>query len=388
MTNLKNDIVTGAIDADELVECMLGYFGYGGFVDEKTAFFGRKQGDFALKVSCTNAGAVLKIEPGPQFDRGDLKPIREKIKSEITSAGGTKVASGILFSRGKTNGYFRYRDEFQLIPSIGPQLPYGGEQNPSILEVSYESSTNLGFSFNRQMRKLYATELSLVVLLPTVVNLQAPNVTSGWVNDFEKPGFTDYRQIGYVHPRAQLDSFSDLSSYSPIPTVGNEEFYSDDVAHHSEFRIPDTLASDLDKISRLSQDDRNKFLHAAYWLKVAGLNCPPANSQAFVALVSSVEALIGKPKRTGHCDTCDRPVDEGNFALFSSFIDKYYLTGNVSAKRKKEFYNLRSDLAHGYVFRRDISPWGLKLRGSDEEAKFYRLHDLVRKLVLGWLKHI
>ncbi|HVZ30134.1 MAG TPA: hypothetical protein VG839_07045 [Asticcacaulis sp.] len=391
MPNYFNELGLANADPTEVINLCLAFFGNGEFTNDRLAAFGRAQGRIALKISCNAIGNITNVEPGPDFLRSDLISLRSRIEEELLSSGPTQIARQILFNHARLDGFYRHTDQFQIlpVPIDSPRPDFSCSDHPSILEVSFASSSNPFTSHARGTRTLNKTELMLIPLLPSISRLQVEVPDRTWTNGPSETSLwrQDYAQVGYMKPHGPPESFTDTTSCSPLPVMAYQKYYSSPAEHHNTFKVPDSLATSLSKVAKLSAENYQRYLRAAYWLKQSRLSGPFGNSPSFVALISVVEALMGPPVRTGTCDTCKQAISIGNTALFKNFIDQHTSPDTASNKLKNEFYNMRSEVAHGgCVFRSDLEGWGTSLRGSYEHHRFTTLYDLVRILIYNWLQ--
>jgi hypothetical protein len=70
-------------------------------------------------------------------------------------------------------------------------------------------------------------------------------------------------------------------------------------------------------------------------------------SDAYLALIRAVEALMDPPPSEERCDTCGARTEPGPVKLFREFVDKYVPVIDWWQMGRKEFYNIRSSLTHG-----------------------------------------
>ncbi|ESQ92529.1 hypothetical protein [Asticcacaulis benevestitus] len=393
MANYLNELGIAGADQAEVIQLFLAYYSTGKFTNDRDATFGRVQDETALVVKCNAAGAITSVAPGPHFQNGDVSALRTKIEQDLLTPGPVQITRQILFSQAKTEGFYKSEGQFQImaVPADSPQPKYSCSDYPSVLEVAFTSSADFGQNVTRGARALSRIELTLIPLLPALVRMQATHGGRVWTQGPSETAFwrQEYDQVGYIVPGGPQEAFSDIAGLSPMAVVPYQEFYKDHQHRYNTFKVPDSLETSLGKIARLSPENHEKYLRAAYWLRQAGLAGPFGNSPSFVALVSAVEALMGAPVRTGTCESCSQPISIGNTALFRNFIDAHTSADTVPTKLKNEFYNMRSNVAHGgSVFRADLEGRGMTLRGSYEQHRFMTLHDLVRIVVYNWLQNV
>ena len=110
---------------------------------------------------------VWKLRLGPKLTPADVDMIKSRIESELLASAGTRIGREILFAHLPVTGYFRYKDEFQIlpVPNHAPQPPFSWADYPFLLEFRFPISPSFEIRHLRgdaRARQLY---LILVGLL-------------------------------------------------------------------------------------------------------------------------------------------------------------------------------------------------------------------------------
>ena len=310
----------------------------------------------------------------------------------MLASGPTKIATTVLFSSFKTNGFFRFKSDFQLIPvpSHAPVQGHTYGNHPLLLEVSYESSSNIWIDILRRNKKLREVELLCACLLIPIVTALSNSSVSRWVYD-PMVGETTSRLLNeaYIYPglNGKSDDFTPTLDFQPMLVVSHNVYYGKRGLNMEDgFSVPSTFEDSLGIIDSLVIEEKQKLLRASYWYQYSNKAWGLSKSASFIALVSAVEALLPPLVSTEQCTTCSRPVGGGPTKQFKEFLDKYLPVGSVQEATLKEFYRIRSKLAHGEkLLYGDQSNLGFDVKGNNEGFLQRHLSDLVQIVIYNWL---
>jgi hypothetical protein len=151
--------------------------------------------------------------------------------------------------------------------------------------------------------------------------------------------------------------------------------YYTSVGHDGKgLRVPSDLDESICHYMRLSPENREKFDRAAFWKDMASRQWNISMSASFTALVSAVESLINTRGR-------------GSTARFRDFVERF-APGATLAHRRKQMYDLRSDILHGgglMTIDQDIA-FGWDPPYWHERELHEELWHLTRLIMRNWLK--
>lgn len=346
---------------------------------------------------CKHQIELVSIETEPAINESEIEEIRSKIMGDITTPGPRKFSTTVMFSSVATNGWFRFRDEFQLIPvpAGSPQPDQMIADHPLLFEVSFVSSENMRISSSRCGKRLKEIELVCAALLSPSIKQNPSGHCWVWGphdTDTNNPT-SSFRQEGYLCPNIREginDEFASVADIPPMRIVDFQKFYAGHFGMEDGFIIPDTLPQSLERYEGLSADNKERFLRASYWMQYACKARSLSQSSAFIALVSAIESLFQPAPKRPVWRKCFRPTEPGPTARFRDFLETYLPNSSVSKTTKKEFYRVRSKLAHGNwllfddQFSRQINIIDSVL-SSDEDRLLWQLSDLVRIAIYNWL---
>lgn len=293
---------------------------------------------------------LCAIEPGPLLQAGALEKIRTDVEEKCLRPTGTVVARTPLFAALPVDAWWRYRDEFQILPAP-PEAPRPNQllaAHPFTLELRVGRSSDAVIQMLRRDRRVRELELVLGSLIWKIVDSEGQQSNKRWVYLPSEPGEplrSAFLQVGYEADgiRAFLDEFTPTGELTPMRVVPDDEYFAQE-----GLRVGDTLAApnSLQKLIDLCfaapPGTRDKFMRFSYWLLKADTFWPLSKSGSYVAVVSAIEALMDDPASEGTCSECHREKGPGPTKRFRAFVDKW-----SSAADAKKLYEVRSAISHG-----------------------------------------
>lgn len=345
----------------------------------------------ALTLAYTRAGALIRITPREQFRPEDAEVIRGRIEAELLADVPDCFGVQTIFAHQPITGFYRYRERFQLgpMPPEAPRPPHVGGKHPGRLEVRVKGSAEpmtRGLRASKELRKL---ELILGLLIPPLREAERSSGRDEWVySDIVDGQITsEYRQVGYTFPASSpYEAFAPAKGLDPLSTLPAAEYYGrpQGVRVDEDLLIPDNLDASLDRVFALTADAGEKFLRACYWLHAAHAIHRGSMSSSFIALVSSIEALLPRAS-TPNCEMCGKPKGPGPTAQFKAFVE-HHLPGAVPDALKSKFYSIRSELAHGDgLLIADHIGWGASHETANEGMQFGAMLTIARLAIYNWL---
>lgn len=335
-------------------------------------------------------GKIVDVEPGPAFEDADVPLIADKVDMHLLAMSEREITRRVLFSLIRVIGAYRYRDKFQILPapSTSPQ-PRNRiiDHQPFLLEVAYTASLDRSVGFARAHRAEHETELLLCLLLDPSVWGNGRNTTYQWAqDDWADPPQTVFARVGYPTPPPPFaPGFAPIDTYDPLKHKdANVYYFSLGIEATSVLELPSIFDTALDAYFALDTANKETFLRACYWFAHSKAIGQISKSASFIALVSGIEAIMPPPPQM-RCAECGNTTGPSGTERFAAFVDALVPNATEAADRK-EFYRLRSALAHGgKLLKRDEDPWGMGYAGVGEFWKSDRLSRVARIALINWL---
>ena len=381
-------------EQSEFEQVVLEHFGHASQLSNEEISYGPSQGGSALKLIYDENGLLVGAQSGPDLKIDDIETLCRKVEEQLLTPGPIKVRRRILFTALPTRGWFRYRDQFQIVPmpEDAPQLKVVTGDHPFFLEFKFPSSSNFTVSHQRQERIGRELELICSALFSWRVWSIGPQVQFHWsieLKEGETQPRSKFLQEGYTWPgmRSEIDDFSEINKLSPLAALDSQAYYTlRGISVGQTLDIPADLPILLDAVSKLSRRDRDRFLRASYWFQHANSVFPLSKSASFVALVSAVEALSSGSQGSKRCKECGQSIGPGPTKLFADFVEAHLPDTSIPESERKRFYTLRSALSHGgKLLLGDHSLWGFTPKSLGEDTDMRALWQIVRTIFHNWL---
>jgi hypothetical protein len=304
-----------------------------------------------------------------------------------------KIRQETALSDRRVNGWFRYRDLFQVIPmpAGAPVLQSAIGHHPFLLEFSYTVPDVSETGYNPEIPShvlltMIDDEASakprngILLLLSTlsrhlVFQCNSSILNQQWfvklpINEKDVSSSYDsvWGQGGYqcLHlPTRIVKEFSHFEA-TPIGFQDSNEYFNSDLPHqyvvgktHDEFEFPAKINEYLDIYYCASDQKKKAFLSACSLLRQGIQLFSLAPSLAFAACVSSLEALIMHDhldEKEERCECCNQP----KYHVRQRFLDFIRTYGSDSLEGRKQadwIYSRRSSILHkGQLFLGEIEP--------------------------------
>lgn len=321
------------------------------FSDNKT--IGGKVSTYALKLKYSKKGTLHAIEPGPALTTEILKVLVKRIKDELVTDSGIFIGAAIMFSALPVQGYWRYRDVFQLLPapSAAPQAGHMLGTHPFVLEFAVKNSPDWIIRQQRAHQKKRELGLLLNAFLEGHVNISGSS-KNHWVLIEDLPprrlktvnAQEGYNLSGFKHEKEKFSEMADIPSLSAVEM---SDFYSRRGLGVSDWKMhrPQNLDALFDKYSAFPVPVQKRFLTACFWFNYALQASQDSRSASYIALVQSIEALLPENVNS-NCVKCGQPQYKCT-ERFNDFLKTFAPYKDGIARGRKELYGLRSDLSHG-----------------------------------------
>ncbi len=378
--------------------------------DIRAFVYSKPDTPYFLDVVLDKKGGIVQIDPQHKVPKEEVKAIEQYIKQALLDDRGYKVGQTVCFLKGTVEQYFTCK-YFQSLP-VPPQAPkptMGIMQYPFLFQYVYPTSLNMAVDqIRRQETEQRYLNLLSLFLHPTIEqNLQ--QYRPGWTFDRENQ-LAEERFIGYVYDShnfsPSIDAFSDTSGYQRTALVPASEYYTGIqvyfpnaiIAGDTELKLPDNIVSSFDKVEGLGTKDRENFLRACHWLRLAQLQRTISPSSSLISLVSAVECLIEKNRcsdcrqeiiaASGRCKTCGEPIYRIT-AAFKQFVEEWVPEAAQYTNALGLLYNTRSSIVHGSgILFNDSHPWihfMAHKQASDEDGIYELAYRLTKKVLYNWL---
>lgn len=330
-------------------------------------------------------------------------PRTQSLISEIKEAlahGEPQTAQRYLHSHFPATGWYRREGDFQIIPAPtdAPSLGHLQGPHPFLLEYRYRGSTHMHVDQHRSTRRFSELSLVLNVLLRF---LQLPNAYTSheWVISGSPEWKCEYRQLGYwckSLPEIREDGFSSAEAFAPLETEPNDAYYTSlGVTVGAEMRLPESFSQLLSAYEALSEEQKDKFRRASYWVHVSSRVHATSQSASFAALVSAIEVFLPNPEQ--RCEKCNRPISDercdecsqpesGPTRQFRDFVERY--SKGIPKAKRSELYGIRSGISHGaQLLPGDLAEMGFRHNSASLSASMNQmlLRSVVQVVLVNWL---
>ena len=319
------------------------------------------------------------------------------LRDDVAALAGAQDAvvwRDVFFGIFPVDGYWRYRDDWQIIPAP-PQAPRPDvviADHPFIVELRVPSNSGR-VTLDATIRGRRAWELQLMLNLVLRGRIKrfgarAPDHTWAYVPDGERSSKVQWVQPGYFIADwvDQSRDFTPIDGSVPLPEVSDEVYRTrrgiglDDV-----FEIPAVLGRLIDASHTVPPETRDRFLHACYWYERSGAAWNMSVSLGHIAAVNAIETMM-PPGPVDRCPECGLNRAPGVTRRFHDFLERY--APLVPADDRERIYKLRSSLVHdGQLFDIDRpGPWAALIpRDQKQRDTFQAARIVARDAIINWL---
>jgi hypothetical protein len=399
MTDLLETFHVNRVDQSELEQLLQAHFGRAKAVTNREIHYGREDLDLkpALIVRYTKETArIATIEPHPGLALDDVAQIERKIHEQLLQSPGERIGQLVLFSSLAFNGWFRYRDRFQLIPlpSDAPRPILGISGHPLLMQFRFPGSDDMMIRLQRQSRVGRELELLCTALSMNIEGAIPITARYHWsLVGAQDPtnSRSEYCLEAYSWPggSGQTAEFSSVKAWHPAPRLPHHDYYAVvGISVGQEMSLPETFDELFDAYFQRGPIEQERFLRAAHWHQFAHRAYGHSNSGSYSALITAVETLMGPEQASvKRCATCGRTTGGGSKRQFLNFVETYAPGPGITAQDRSRFYAVRSALAHGNrLLQFDRFTWsGLTPSYLDDWNTHRAMWLLVRTMMVNWI---
>jgi hypothetical protein len=393
--SLMEEFAIAAATRDDFVTLLASSFPFGEWQGANTVVYRAQTGEVAVTLTYRKKSPhdLVDVQAGP----GLSDEAREKLRGDAAAlAAGheTVVWRDVFFSILPVDGYWRCRDEWQILPAPPqaprPDFPLAGCNHAFIIELRVRTDPGRGLDAQIRERRLWELQLVLNLVLRGGIKRFSPRLSDRtWaVRDSDGVLSVEWLRPGYFIPDWDHQSvdFSQVASLRPLPEVSDDVYRtrhgigSDDV-----FEIPAVLGRLLDATHAVPPETLDRFQHACSWYDRAGAAWDMSVSLGLIAAVSAIETIM-PPGAEDRCPECRMNRAPGYTRRFYDFIERY--APLVPEADRKGIYELRSSLVHdGQLFDIDRpGPWAALIpRDLKQRMKHDAAQIVARDAIINWL---
>lgn len=388
--DITKELYLDKVKQDELEMVFLSFFGQGEQIKDSQYIYRKPSTEtHFITIIFNKKEKIEKVISSPELSSTEIKNLRLKIYDQLINNQNIVIVQRACFShRLVNNGYFKYKDLFQIlpIPDYAPKIEAVIGSHPMLLEYKYISSTNNSVNATRSSKKFSDLILMLHFLSKGAIFSSPRYAEFAWVYNHMSDGdfSTSWKQLGYNY-EGFSGKLANYSSTKKLKCFSTEETkYSNDL-----ILLPDT-AGLLDIILSPTSKIHEKFIRSLYWYNTANQIWKTSNSASYIFLLTSIECLLeniekcecGAVATTSaleRCEICKGPK-YGISKNLKEFFEKYSndIFKNLTAQEKSRIYNTRSRMVHGSgVYNRDLDASFVSYSQSLDDL----FHRMVNKLI-------
>src|SRR6476659_4138693 len=118
--SLADELVIAAVNRDDLMTLIASYFSWVQWQGVSALIYRRETGEVAVTLTY-RGNRLVDVEAGPGLSDETRERLRDDVAA-LTTAHETIVWRDVFFNILPVDGYWRYRDEWQIVPPP-PQAP-------------------------------------------------------------------------------------------------------------------------------------------------------------------------------------------------------------------------------------------------------------------------
>jgi hypothetical protein len=399
--SLREQLHIGEVDDDELSVAISSVLPRGAQFRAKEVEYRTSSDEWVLSLRY-RAGSVVDAIAGPAMTPTLEERLRAVIEESLLTASERRVWRWTMFSGSPVEGYWRFRDTFQIVPAP-PEAPRPGAlvaEHPFVLDVVFDDSPDFRIRGLRWSRKVRELELVLNLVLRVPISSPMARHAHHWVmapQGSEPPVL--WVNEGYFIPGFQhlVDDMPDTNDFIPLIEVVPSTYFDPTYRGHSDsLTIPTVLEDLIQRFGELVGDDRARFLRACRWYQLTGTVWSTSQSLHLTCLINAIECLATVASKRSEPEGPSRlfksfmrrfAEPEGPSRLFKSFMRRF-APGEPSGSALDKLYDIRSEITHGErLMHHDLPPraFGLNERSANDRHAGDDAIILCRGALLNWL---
>lgn len=157
----------GNMPDEELIGILSGVLPLSRWESGRRVSYFHPQEGHALDIVYGRDGKIIALEPATGLTTELLDDLRELASSVFDEPASYEVCRDPLFSVPRVQGYWRHRDEWQVLPAPphAPDPDFELAEHPFVLEYRIKSSSNHVVGLTRRRRRLWELHILLALLL-------------------------------------------------------------------------------------------------------------------------------------------------------------------------------------------------------------------------------
>jgi hypothetical protein len=382
--SIKELLRVGEVDDHELATVLTSILPRSAQLSSNEVEYRNSEDEWVLSLRYSD-GTLVDAVTGPAFTQEIADQIRQALVDSLDGADREVWRVPMLGLR-QVEGWYKHNDGFLLrpAPTEAPRPDEEYAEHPWVLEFAFFDSPTFRVRTLRTQRRTYELALVLNLLLGGQISAPSNRSRKHWAfpshADFLAGTPPVWRQEGYYIPGLDVfaDSFSDVSSWTPLTEDPTEEYYGYRGFSGQPLTVPAAMSDLCTAFENLSGLNRSRFMRSCYWLRTADVVWPYAQSLHLVSLINALECLAQSGEK--------RLATDASTKMFLDFMQEY-APGQPSRSRINKIYEVRSLVTHGERLLGYDTPQGFGLhptttadRESGTEAVL-----LARGAIINWL---
>jgi len=396
-----------------------------GYEGERTIMYGNQAGHALSLVYLASGpgrppdGVVRELRREAALIESDVTKLRELL-AVVQGPQTDHLASFFHFSRRPVTRWWRYRDQFQILPPPSgapvPDTVHGDW--PFLIETRYSSPDQFGFRTRRKMQTMNRLRLLLpVLLIGPIYQPHTERPVKHWVvpppDMTPLPPSIRQRISAALRLRRQPSS---APRFRVAPPMYAQEYYEVEgrsiggpglsavdpadaaslVADHEAYyrtrgirvgdvlEFPAVLSQLFDNYFALDEETARQYRRACYWFNLGRFFYTYSGSTSFFTHVVAIESLLPSGEGPHPCTDCSLPHHPSITRAFRDFLEAYV----PDRPDRETFYDLRSKIAHGstllqFDIREEFNDFHPGRLEQDEQMD--DLHRVCRVALVNWL---
>ena len=228
---LGDAVGLGSVPDNELVGVFHGVLSLSRWESGRRIEYFHPQEGHLLDVVYGKDGRIASLEPTRASTAELLETLRARAETSFGPEAGYEVRRDLLFSVPRIEGFWRHRDDWQIIPAppTAHDSSADSAEHPFVLEYRVRPSENMVIGFLRWRRRLWELHLVLSLLLRGSITRESVESEHHWmVVPDSKTVRTAYLNEGYLVGGGFISraaDFTDPAELRPLDVVDDRVYY-------------------------------------------------------------------------------------------------------------------------------------------------------------------